>query len=1361
MTFHRLSTWLLAGAAGVALAVAAPASAQTSQEAVATLVRQAAFWRERGRADLAQQALERALVADPRNADALAALARYAAEDGDAATAQRWAARLRAAAPNDPRLATLAQGAQRRQAEARDLPEARRLAQAGQTQAAVAAYRRAFGGGSPPPANAREFYETLAGLPSGRDEAIRGLKGLADASPQDAGLQLAYARVLTYAESSRRDGIARLARLAVGSGQTATAAAQAWRQALLWLGAAPRDAGLFEAYLSARGADAEVSRKLAQARESRAVAQAAVDPVAIERTQGFAALERGDTADAEARFQTVLASRPNDADALGGLGLVRLRAESFTEAEELLRRASAAAPASAQRWREALASARFFSGLRQAQAALDAGDYGRAQTLAQALEAPRPQDAALAWSVLAESLRQAERWAEAETAYRRLLTATPNDADAQVGLLESLLAQDKTEEGFTLANQLSAAGVAPARLNQIRAAVEHRRGERFWAQGDTASAQSAFQTALALRPTDPWIRYDYARFLDAQGQAGAALGLMAGAEAHGDAESLYAAALFSDQQGRGDQALALLTRIPAAARTSEMSLFAQGLETRVAIAQLSEAAASGQAYAAVPALRAYASRADLATSLRGQVAEALYTAGDQGQALAMAQAALIAEPEDDPSAYRGFVVVLAKAGRDVEAASLIRRISLEGAQTPAARRSLAELGATLGTERAERLRLAGDLAGAFDALSQAYALAPQDPDLLASLGRLYQSGQMYGPAADVFEAALRLRPNDPGALSGLAEAALAQGDHARARRTVRQAIGQAPENVELLVLLSQVEQAAGDRRAALRALEQARDIRERQMAARGSALLPGGVGAGGGGLGPNPFARNLTSPLSAATPAWAAAAPASPSVLASAYPWASAIALPSPAATQMAALQPAAAPADGGLYWPAPTAAPAQAPAATAPWGAAAPVQPAWPGASAQAPTAFNPFAVPQQAARALPAPGGQDRVLNAIDQQIAELSRRAAPQITGTISLRARSGEAGLSQLNELKAQASISTPLIGSGRLALVVEPVTLDAGAASADSLARFGANPILAADAVFGEYDPQLIDPGAQTASGAGVSVSYTSGTFALDLGVTPLGFGRSDAVGGVRWTPQLAEGLEARLWAERRAVTDSLAAYAGAKDPVTGQVWGAVRRTGAGVGFAYEQDIAGVYADVAANRYEGLLTADNESYHVNVGAYVRPYASDETQVQIGVNLNHQAFDNNQNRFSLGHGGYFSPQQFTSVALPISLRSARDPWRLEVALTPGYETYREDSVAYFPDDPALQGQMAFYAGETREVSAFYPSRSQSGFGFSAAAKLEYDLSAAAVLGLETGFSGFGDYDETRASVYLKQTLGKGVP
>jgi hypothetical protein len=102
---RRLLPWLLAGvAAATALTPPVVQARQSGQQGVSALVRQAAFWRERGRKDLAGQSLQRALAADPNNPDALAAMARYAREDGDIAGADRWAGRLRQVAPNDPRL---------------------------------------------------------------------------------------------------------------------------------------------------------------------------------------------------------------------------------------------------------------------------------------------------------------------------------------------------------------------------------------------------------------------------------------------------------------------------------------------------------------------------------------------------------------------------------------------------------------------------------------------------------------------------------------------------------------------------------------------------------------------------------------------------------------------------------------------------------------------------------------------------------------------------------------------------------------------------------------------------------------------------------------------------------------------------------------------------------------------------------------------------------------------------------------------------------------------------------------------------------------------------------------------------------
>jgi tetratricopeptide (TPR) repeat protein len=103
------------------------------------------------------------------------------------------------------------------------------------------------------------------------------------------------------------------------------------------------------------------------------------------RAAGFRALESGDVATASNRFQTALLRNRNDADAAGGLGLVRLRQERFAEARDLLQRASQRGDAS--KWAEALTSARFYAELGAGQEALDAGRLDEGQRIAEGLVA--------------------------------------------------------------------------------------------------------------------------------------------------------------------------------------------------------------------------------------------------------------------------------------------------------------------------------------------------------------------------------------------------------------------------------------------------------------------------------------------------------------------------------------------------------------------------------------------------------------------------------------------------------------------------------------------------------------------------------------------------------------------------------------------------------------------------------------------------------------------------------------------------------------------------------------------------------------------------------------------------------------
>lgn len=1207
---RRLLPWLLAGVAS-ATALAPPAVVLArqqggGQQGVSALVRQAAFWRQKGRKDLAAQSLQRALAADPNNADALASMARYAREDGDIAGADRWTARLRQVAPNDPRLRQPAAPASALKPPATPKP-----------------------GAPKPPTQVAAAPQSPSSTPA---------PPRAPPAPVDRGAPL--------------------------------------------------------------------------------------------RASGFAALEKGQMEAAGRDFEAALRIRANDQDALGGLGVVRLRQERFAEAEPLLTKASAASAQSRARWREALASARFYGGLRAAQSALAAGDAAQAERLVAPLAAGSGRDVALAQQLLGDALARQGRLAEAETAYRQAARNAPASADIRTGLVEVLIAQGRIDEAEALAAQTPGGAAGSV---TTRARIAQAKADELWAAGDLAGARVAFETALAGFPSEPWLRLDYARFLLERGETSSADGLMSPLASSVGAEPLHAAALWADQRNRPREGLAALDRIPAAERTAPMNALAQSLQDRAVIQQAKQAAAAGRGYEGASALRALLAKPGLPMGTAGEAASALYDLGDAEPALAAAQQALMVDVPATPAAYDGFVSVLAKAGRDAEAAALIRQASMKAAPTPENRRAVAGLAATLASERADRLRQQGDLAGAFDALSQASAIAPDNPRILSALGRLYLTGQMPDEAARTYEALLRIRPGDPDALAGLAEAALARNDLPRARDSLRLAMARSPNNADLYLLKARIETAAGDRRAALEALQAARALGGRETAGGGA----GAVGV----LGPNPF-LDRSSPR----PATAPAAP-------------------------VAWLQPTSSPA----------LAPMTGPATASPWSAPAPA--GGPGRVASSPSqpsapAHNPagglFGFPWLSpAKPGPAPAAatpRETQAAGIDRQIAELSRDAAPQIDVATTFRQRSGEAGLSELGEVAGVASFSTSVLGRGRLAFEIAPVAIDGGTASSDARQRFGANPIPTAVAILDQEEPvppggtpiidegDVPDPGPQTGSGAALAVRYTYGDLTADVGSTPIGFSSVQAAGGVTWTPALGPSARAKLKIEHRPVTDSVTSYAATVDPVTGKEWGQVMRSTLGGGLSYDNRTTGLYVDVAANRYDGRHVADNDSWEMNIGGYIRPYQSPTAEFQIGANLNHQAYDNNQNLFTLGHGGYFSPQQFTSVSLPIKMRMDRETWSFELRAAPGYQTYREDATDVFPLDPDLQATLAALAAGSPLIKTKFPARSESGFGMAGSALAEYRMNWATTVGGAVSFDTFGDYDEAKARLYLKQLIGR---
>src|SRR3989344_2409500 len=251
-------------AMGLLASLMAPVAwAQTGAEQ--TLLDQGQYWQERGDTERAGEAWQKLLRINPQNAQALYGMALVELNARRPEGAQRYLNQLQAAHPRSP-----------------------------QASQALSTYQAALGDRAPTGPLALEYYQTLGATAGGWDEARRGLNRLAQESPEDPQIALALAQHLTYRESTRREGIAQLARLA-GRADVGKAATESWRKALAWTGNRSADIPLYQEFLRANPGDTAVQTRLVQAQNLQKQSQAAsvrtADPLRQRTTAGFQALD--------------------------------------------------------------------------------------------------------------------------------------------------------------------------------------------------------------------------------------------------------------------------------------------------------------------------------------------------------------------------------------------------------------------------------------------------------------------------------------------------------------------------------------------------------------------------------------------------------------------------------------------------------------------------------------------------------------------------------------------------------------------------------------------------------------------------------------------------------------------------------------------------------------------------------------------------------------------------------------------------------------------------------------------------------------------------------------------------------------
>ena len=852
-TASNLSTLCLFG--GLAMgAFNGAQAAESSNPALKALFDQASYWHEKSHDDLAMESLKKVLMVDANNAQALYLMALWSQQAGDLKGAAQWRERLASVSPQDSNLQALDNARQLQQVPRGQLDLARQQARSGNVPAALETWRSLFNGDQPPPSLAPEYYLTMAGDQSLYPQAVSGLRQLITQYPQDNSARVALGKVLTYQESTRREGIDLLQSMASGSQE----ADKSLRQALLWLGPQAGDEQYYQTYLQRHPKDTAVQDYFRKSIGGTA------------KGEGFNALNSGNTDAARSQFEQALQTNPEDADALAGMGYVALRKGDYAAGAQYLNRAASQGGADSAERKQQAADAGFYGQLADAQAAFKQGNVSQALALSAPLAQQTGEQGTAAKLFRADVQRHNKDYTAAEQTLRDVLTDQPNNASARENLYYVLREQNKTAEAQAMLQTLPAslqAKLAPRVAGGNPADPVRRQAQQAAANGDPQRAIAILQQGVAHYPSDPWLRLDLARQLQKQGRSAEAANVMAPSfRSNANNTELYAAALFASENNAWQQSQTLLSRIPASSQNGDMRELSRSVNYNLQMVVAERYLAQGDTTAAANTLKALAVRPPQSPADAGKLARMLAQSGDVNTAVSIVRDNMRRGVQGNAGDYADQISVLNQAGLGREAQAWLASPELQSRSTTT---QLASIRNGYVINEADQLRTQGNYAAAYDKLIRAMQSDPQNTDLMFAMARLYQSGKMNKEAGVVYDYLMTRDTPEQDARAGAIDVALASNDVDKAKQLT--AGLRNDDTPQRLLLLARVSEAEGNHQQAMSYL---RTARGKLLGLQGTdgetAPMLGGLA-----LADNPFVG--TSSLSAQ--------PTSASLYGEAMPW--------------------------------------------------------------------------------------------------------------------------------------------------------------------------------------------------------------------------------------------------------------------------------------------------------------------------------------------------------------------------------------------------------------------------------------------------------------------------------------------
>ncbi|TBR39351.1 MULTISPECIES: cellulose biosynthesis protein BcsC [Dyella] len=1218
------------------MAICAQSAAPAASPQMQQLLDSARVWLAKGRPDMARGIVEKALVSDPTQPDALAMLGQIQLTSNQVIDAGKTLQQLQKLYPHHPATLQLAQSYRLATTDRTALAEARLLARSGKSDEAWQKMQALFPNGAPSGALAQDYYRVMAGSTNGRDRALAELRQRTAKNPDDLGLALTLADLLTDRASTRLEGLDIIYRVYQRQDSNRAQALELWRRALNSAGR--DDPAYYVWYL----------RYLKEVPDD-ANARDALAALAKKGGASYVPPPKESAPVAAARAPAETPASVRQGRAWGEQGLVAMRAGRHDEARGLFERALRLDPDNASKWRSLMNTSAFWGTLAKARNANAAGDPVHGEALARDALKMQPNQAD-ARKVLATSLIAQEKWAEAEQILRPMVEAPKPDADALEQLARVYVATHRTAELTPLIARAEerATGSTDA-MRELRAQLLSIEADQMIADGRHGAAVLKLEEAVRLTPGNAWLRYTLARQYRDMGLPATGRGVMDdGLRVEASPDMRYATALYLNSLDEIDAASAVLAKVPDAQRSDGMRELAANLRVQGELRDVRALVAQGHRQEAAARLDAMAAEVPDDPQMLASIGREWIALGEPEKGLQQVRHWLDTHPDDPAIGVRlRYGELLASANRDDE------------------------LGAWIADARA-RPGVTPEQQSGFD--DQLLRLA------LRTAGRQMDAGD-FKAAGQTLEAVPEAGKADRRWLLTQADLREAQGDYRGAEASANAILKKDPTDAEARLTIARMEARLGHRQAAEDIVNQVLadtppdDVDTRLSIARRYTAL-----------GRNARAQDVVDPLRATN---------------------------------------------------------GERSDVTMQAGRIAQAQGDYNGAAGLYRVAR------QQEAAEGELPSAEDGLTSA-GRALKSLQDRRQGQVATAIIQSNESGSSGMSRLNATEIPVYLRIPDGYTGHWFFHADTVILHADTLPAD---RFDPAYKFGQIAAWGNAGLRPIDQSDKgVALAAGYDFSGASNSWRADIGSSPLGFTVHQVLGGFAYRHDFYN-ASLSLDVSRRPVTASLLSYAGARDPVTGDTWGGVVRNSITVRGAQDVGRSTLFASLGYGTYDGKDTRSNQDFRLRTGIDWPVYVSPDQRFSSGLVVNYWHYANNQHFYTYGNGGYYSPQKYVSISIPLDWRGRKGRWAWELEASVGHSDTREDTAPYFPTRPDLQQLATARMAAADLGSPYYGSGNGGGFSYTVAGALEYRITEHWVMGTRFKLDRSHDYAPNLGTIYLR--------